>query len=82
MLGVTSERAAWLAAVFRIFDTLVEVGCPTNEALDRMARQICGATNDDGYGNQARETAKQLAISALLARECGADPLCILEGRF
>ena len=80
MLGVTSERAAWLAAVFRIFDTLIEVGCPTNEALDRMARQICGEI-DDGYGNQARETAKQLAISALLARECGADPVYILEDR-
>ena len=80
MIGATTERTAWLEAVFRIFDTLIEVGCTANEALDRMARQICGA-NDDGYVNQLRETAKQLAISALLARECGADPMYILEDR-
>ena len=80
-VGVASDRAAWIKRVFRIFDTLLEVGCPTDEILDHMARQTCGQ-EDDGHGGQARETAKQLLVSTLVARELGSDPLHFLTDRF
>ena len=81
MLGVVApDRAAWIKGVFRIFDTLLEAGCPTDEILNHMARQTCGQ-EDDGHGGQARETAKQLLVSTLVARELGTDPLHIFLSR-
>ena len=65
----------WIEAVFRTYDTSSE------DVLQNIARLMCGK-EDDGCGGARRETAKQLVVSALVAREMGADPLDFLDHRF
>ena len=71
----------WIEAVFRTYDTAVVGGASSEDVLQNIARLMCGK-EDDGYGGARRETAKQLVVSALVAREMGADPLDFLDHRF
>ena len=67
-----TARDVWLAAIFRTYDKAVVGGASSEEVLQSIARLMCGK-EDDGCGNARRESAKQLVVSALLAREMGLD---------
>jgi hypothetical protein len=70
---MTCDRASWVSAIYETYDKAI-VGAASEEVLQNIARLICGK-GDDGCGNPRRESAKQLVVSVLLARECGSDPM-------
>lgn len=80
------SRAVWISAVYQAYDKAILAGASSEDVLQNIARVMCGKDmcvgDDDGCGAR-RESAKQLVISVLLARECGSDPILeVLDQRF
>ena len=75
------STTAWLEKVYATYDVLLAAGCPSDGAIERMAAKV-RLPHDDEFPERSFETAKQLIVSALLAREFEFDPCDVLDGRF
>jgi hypothetical protein len=73
---------AWFGKVYTAYDVLFAAGCPSDEVIERMAEKIRLPADDNEFPERSFETAKQLVVSTLLAREFKFDPRDVMDGRF